>query len=64
MYCCMGKVSHTVTNHMYQTTNAMKGSFHGWPIYPMCICIPFLASQVKDDGNAAEDNQELETVAG
>ena len=55
----LGKVSHSDKPHA-PNNQCYEGSFHG-SLELSYTRIPFLASQVKDDGNAAE---EQETVAG
>ena len=62
MYYWPGKIPHCDKPHA-PNNHCMKEAFMVHWFYPMHAYF-FLLSQVKDDVNAAEDIQELETVAG
>ena len=57
----LGKVSHSDKPHA-PNNQCNEGSLHG-SLELSYACIPYLPSQVKDDGNAAE-GLAIETVAG
>ena len=61
MYYWPGKVPHSDKPHA-PNNQCNEGSFHCSLVVLSYTCILFLLSQVKDDVNAAEDIQELETV--